>query len=260
MAKRFTATEIWDEDWFLDMPNEYKLFWFYLLATCDHAGLFKVNLRSFCGLNGVKLSSTKALEYFNTGKQRIRVLKENIWLVEDFFVFQYGVNFNLKNRVHNSILELYSKLGVNLRSIRGLIEVTNGVKDKDKDKDIEEECIKEGLLGEIEQFTPSGWNRKPSENEMNLTLPSITSGAVIELFYYSKKQVISEKDVLDMWSVFKKQNFNGIKPYNSPEESYSHFIHWSKTQSINGTHQQSAANGSTKLGTSDARIQRAKEF
>ena len=26
MAKRFSATEIWDEDWFLDMPNEYKLF------------------------------------------------------------------------------------------------------------------------------------------------------------------------------------------------------------------------------------------
>ena len=43
MAKRFTSTEIWNEDWFLDMPAEYKLFWYYMLCECDHAGLFKVN-------------------------------------------------------------------------------------------------------------------------------------------------------------------------------------------------------------------------
>ena len=86
MAKRFTATEIWSEDWFLDMPMEYKLFWYYMLSTCNHAGFFKVNLRSFCGLNGVNLTSTKVLEYFNAGKQRIRVVNNSLWLIDDFFV------------------------------------------------------------------------------------------------------------------------------------------------------------------------------
>lgn len=135
MAKRFTATEIWGEDWFLDMPIEYKLFWYYMLSTCDHAGLFKVNLRSFCGLNGVKLGSKEVLEYFNSGKTRIRVISHSIWFIEDFFVYQYGPSLNPKNRVHESILKLYNKYNINLTSIRGLVEVNDRVKDKDKDKD-----------------------------------------------------------------------------------------------------------------------------
>ncbi len=135
MAKRFFATEIWEEDWFLEMPLEYKLFWFYMLAACDHAGLFKVNLRSFCGLNEVKLSSKTALEHFNNGKIRIRVVSESIWLIEDFFVFQYGPGFNPNNRMHESIENLYVKNKIELTSIRGLKDLKDRVKDKDKDKD-----------------------------------------------------------------------------------------------------------------------------
>ncbi len=136
MAKRFTATEIWNEDWFLDMPTEYKLFWYYMLSNCDHAGLFKLNLRSFCGLNEVKLTSTIALNYFNAGKQRIRVISESIWFIEDFFVYQYGTTFNWNNRVHESIGELYKRQKIELTSIRGLLDLKDRVKDKDKDKDI----------------------------------------------------------------------------------------------------------------------------
>lgn len=135
MAKRFTATEIWNEDWFLDMPMEYKLFWYYMLSTCNHAGFFKVNLRSFCGLIGVNLTSTIALEYFNAGKQRIRIINNSLWLIDDFFVYQYGATLNKGNRVHASIVKEYLRHGVNLTSIRGLVEVKEGVKDKDKDKD-----------------------------------------------------------------------------------------------------------------------------
>lgn len=135
MAKRFTATEIWEEDWFLEMPTEYKLFWYYMLSNCDHAGLFKLNLRSFCGLNEVKLTSTIALNHFNTGKQRIRVISESVWFIEDFFVYQYGTTFNWNNRVHASIGELYKRQKINLTSIRGLLDLKDRVKDKDKDKD-----------------------------------------------------------------------------------------------------------------------------
>ena len=131
MAKRFTSTKIWSEDWFLDMPNEYKLFWFYLLSECDHAGIFKVNLRSFCGQLEVKIDLDKALLFYNVDKQRIRVIKKGLWLVEDFFFFQYGDKLNTKNRVHNSILELYQFHDISLTSIRGLNEVKDGVKDKD---------------------------------------------------------------------------------------------------------------------------------
>jgi hypothetical protein len=135
MAKRFTATEIWGEDWFLAMPIEYKLFWYYMLANCDHGGLFKVNLKSFCGLNEVKVTTTNALKYFNEGKERIRVINSSVWYVEDFFVFQYGTTFNTNNRLHASIQKLYEKLGIELTSIRGVLDLIDGVKEKEKDKE-----------------------------------------------------------------------------------------------------------------------------
>lgn len=150
MAKRFTATDIWEEDWFLEMPIEYKLFWYYMLATCDHAGLFKVNLKSFCRLNEVKLTSKAALQYFNNGKQRIREVSENLWLIEEFFVYQYGETFNANNRLHESILCLYQKNKIELTSIRGLKDLKDRVKDKDKVKEIKgirKEGMGENLKG-----------------------------------------------------------------------------------------------------------------
>ncbi len=135
MAKRFTSTEIWGEDWFLDMPIEYKLFWYYILSNCNHAGIFKVNLRVFCSLNDVKLDLNKALNFYNNGKDRIRVINDNLWLIEDFFFYQYGEVLNLNNRVHDSIEKLYNRYEVKLSTIRGLKEVKERVKDKDKDKD-----------------------------------------------------------------------------------------------------------------------------
>lgn len=123
MAKRFTATEIWDEDWFLELPLEYKLFWFYILSACDQAGLFKINVRSFCSLNNVEIDIDKAYQLYNKGKNRLRKVNGSNWLIEDFFHFQYGQNLNLNNRVHQSIERIYSKHGVNLGSIRGLNEV-----------------------------------------------------------------------------------------------------------------------------------------
>lgn len=141
MAKRFTSTEIWEEDWFLDMPNEYKLFWYYMLSMCNHAGLFKVNVKKFCGLNEVNLTSTKALEYFNAGKQRIRVISESVWLIEDFFFFQYGTTFNPNSKVHASIETVYNQHNIKMTSIRGLTDLKERVKDKDKE-------IKKGGVGE----------------------------------------------------------------------------------------------------------------
>jgi hypothetical protein len=133
MPKRFTATEIWEEDWFLEVPNDYKLFWYYMLSNCDHAGLFKVNLRSFSSLLEVKVSSSSALSYYNIGKERVRVINESLWLIEDFFSFQYGHSFNINNPMHRGIKLLYDRNGIELTSIRGLKEVKLTLKEKDKD-------------------------------------------------------------------------------------------------------------------------------
>lgn len=155
MAKRFTETDIWEEDWYLSMPKDYKLFWFYMLSMCDHAGFFKVNLRSFCALNEVTVTSPTALEHFNSGKDRIRILNDTLWFIEDFIVFQYGTTFNINNPLHRGIKKLLDKNEISLESVRGLKEIimtpkrpqnedSLGLKDKDKDIYKEEDSKIEG--------------------------------------------------------------------------------------------------------------------
>lgn len=141
MAKRFIGTDIWGQDWFLDMPNDYKLFWNYIICECDHAGLYKVNAKTFGRMIESKVNPDTALTFFNHEKVRVRVITPSLWFIEDFITFQYGVQLNSANRVHNSILKLLGQVGVKLGSIRGQVGVTEGatrvrVKDKDKDKDI----------------------------------------------------------------------------------------------------------------------------
>lgn len=126
MAKRFTSTDIWEEDWFLEMPSDYQLFWFYMLSKCDHAGFFKVNVKTFNLIKECKISGTKAVEYFNSGKDRVREVKDGFWFIEDFIQFQYGHYLNQNNRLHFSILERLEKFEVKLTSIRGLREGKNG--------------------------------------------------------------------------------------------------------------------------------------
>lgn len=126
MPKRFTATEIWEEDWFLDMPNEYKLFWFYILSACDQAGFFKINTKSFCALNNVIISTETAIELFNKGKKRLRKVNGSLWLLEDFFKFQYGHKFNPNNKMHLGIEKIYDKHGVKISSLQGVETLSGG--------------------------------------------------------------------------------------------------------------------------------------
>lgn len=136
MSKRFHDTEIWKQDWFLELPDEYRTLWIWIKDTCDHAGIWKPNKKLLELLTGKPIDLKKALLLFNNyEKQRIRPLENGRWFLEDFISFQYGNHLNPNNRVHSSILSVLDKNGVKLTSIRGLFEVKHRVKEKDKDKD-----------------------------------------------------------------------------------------------------------------------------
>lgn len=157
MAKRFTDTEIWKEDWFLDLSNDEKLFWFYLKDSCNHAGIWKVNERQFEFILGSRLPLSEFLLRSNVGSERIVDLGSGNWYLKKFVKFQYGEILNENNRVHKSILKALTdsnidtnSFEVKLGSIRPLLEVKEGVKDKDKDKD--KENIEK--VSKIEKFQP----------------------------------------------------------------------------------------------------------
>jgi hypothetical protein len=183
MSKRFTSTELWVEDWFCEMPMEYKLYWYYMLSKCNHAGIFKVNTRMFNNINDCNVNNKTAFDFFNSDKKRIREINENVWLIEDFFYYQYGKSFNIKNRVHKSIYEVYNQYNIALTTIRGLNDVYIG-------DNIEDMCVDTDRVKDTYINTNNINNNKETENLKNSNLfrqPNIpTKDQVWEFFHGAK--------------------------------------------------------------------------
>jgi len=149
MAKRFSDSLKWDDPFFSDLSNDYKLLWIYILDKCDHAGIFKVNKRlaEFC-LN-IKIDWKEVEGVF---KGRIQTLNHEKWFIPKFIYYQYGV-LTENNRVHNSIIQILKKEGV----YKLLERTVQGRKDKDKDKDKEELIntnTKEPIIGRSPKGRP----------------------------------------------------------------------------------------------------------
>jgi len=119
--------------------------------------------------------------------------------------------------------------------------------------EVECKCVLDGVEGE-------GWKTKPGKEFYQLDLDEVKGGAVKQLFKISKNHNLTNDELKGLWYTFKIQNFTGEKFYQSPNDVFSHFINWSKSQNINGTHKQNNSDGKAKLGTSDARTEALRKW
>ena len=117
MAQRFTDTQKWEDEWFTEMSNDYKIIWIYLLDTCDNAGIWKQNIKLLNFSCGTSISLERLAEIF---KGRITKIDTDKWIINKFCVYQYGIDFlNSKNK---AVLSAIKKL-----IIAGLLDVdSNG--------------------------------------------------------------------------------------------------------------------------------------
>jgi len=156
MAKRFTDTMKWDEDWYLDLSLTQKLFWIYICDNCNHAGIFKPNKRLFELLIGDKINLQTFLEQANTGKIRISVLQNGRWYLTGFIEFQYGTNLNANNRVHKSILKLLNDNDLDWDG-----EISEPI--QLSDKEIKNQAQPKDLSEAVDYFLSKGGAKKDGE-------------------------------------------------------------------------------------------------
>lgn len=156
MAKRFTDTEKWKDEWFTDLTNDYKVIWQYLLDTCDNAGIFKKNIKILNIMCNTNVSAEDILRTFNG---RISILSDDKWFINKFCVFQYGSEFlNSKNKAVTSAVQKLIDNGIIDKSMDTLSIVypysidtpsipyqysIDSPKEEDKDKVIDKINIKE---------------------------------------------------------------------------------------------------------------------
>jgi hypothetical protein len=102
MAKRFTDTDKWKDEWYTDLPNDYKIIWQYLLDTCDNAGIYKRNIKLLNIMCNTNVSDTDVLNAF---KLRVTPISDEKWIINKFCVFQYGPDFlESKNKAVVSVV------------------------------------------------------------------------------------------------------------------------------------------------------------
>jgi type IV secretory pathway VirB6-like protein len=141
MAKRFTETGKWKKKWIRELGPEMKLFWFYLLDNCDHAGIWEVDIELAAFQIGIELDESEILNTFN---RKIVPFKPGKWFVPKFIVYQYG-ELNESNRAHNSVIKILTKYKLYKGLTRGLQGHMDMDKELDMDKDKDKGSKKEQL-------------------------------------------------------------------------------------------------------------------
>lgn len=154
MAKRFTDTEKWEDEWFTDLSNDYKVIWFYLLDTCDNAGLWKKNIKKLNYLCNTSISADDLLNVFG---KRINVLTDDKWLIKKFCIVQYGHDFLQSN--NKAVLSAIKKLaieGVTIENIYsndtlsiGYQYSTDTPKEQEQDKVKDKDNVRDIVLEEV---------------------------------------------------------------------------------------------------------------
>ena len=136
MAKRFTDSRKWNDPFFAELSNKYKLLWIYLLDTCNHAGIFKVNMKmmNFC-LNEV-FEKENILKTFG---DRVKVINSDKWFIPKFVSFQYG-SLDVNSNPHKSVIKTLEKERVTQAYLKGCLTLKDKNKDKDKDKERKKIC------------------------------------------------------------------------------------------------------------------------
>jgi len=158
MSKRFSDSDKWTKNkWYRKLSTKHKLFWVYLLDTCDNVGVWEEDIELASYLISEPLDKSEVLKVFN---EQIKIINGGKkWWIRKFVDFQYGVLDinNTKNRPHQCFIKT-------LMRHRLWIDYKNNIHSpKEKEKDKEEVIDKEkGLLRE-KQFNEL-WNKYPNKD------------------------------------------------------------------------------------------------
>lgn len=139
MAKRFTDTDKWRDEWWGSLSNDYRMIWLYLVDSCSPAGIWKKDFRGMSFNCNVQVTEEMIKETFSS-----RLIdRNNFFFILKFLRFQYpkGLNSNKP-----AIVSVRRELALNNLSI--IVNQSFGndyliVKDMDKDKDMVKDKDKE---------------------------------------------------------------------------------------------------------------------
>ena len=160
MAKRLTDSNKWNDSWFTNLPMDIKLVWIYLLDTCDHAGVYKTNIRLLKFQTGSERTEEELIEFF---KERIYITGDK-WFIPKFVTFQYKNFFTNNAPAVKSARELLVNHSIIKPNDNSFITLTQpllnpSIRTKDKDMDTDKD---KAIDKNIDK------NKRMAENTVNI--------------------------------------------------------------------------------------------
>jgi len=197
MAKRFTDSNKWGDDFFAELSPKYKLLWLYMLDSCDHAGLFKVVKKNINFHLDGEYDLAEILEIF---KDKIIVVEEKLWFIPNFITFQYG-NIDSGNSVHESVMKLLGEKGL-LNSFKRVYKGlgNSSVRDKDKEQDKFQEQLQEQVKEQVQaQDKDIGGNRKTKKQPQQTSKFNPPQVSDIKEYCESRKNRVDPEKFFDYY-------------------------------------------------------------
>lgn len=228
MAKRFTDTDLWDKDWFMNLPTRLKCLVKYVRDKCDIAGFWSPNWKLASMHIGEEVTENELLS-IDSGDQ-FEKLPDGKILCIGFVCFQYGENLSEKSPVHKKVMSILDKNKIPY--IYPINRVLNTLQDKeeDKDKDKEEDKVKEEVKDKrekIELVLPYNsdefvlvWNMLVKEPNWRKKTKSALQQSLLKLSKYPESDAIQmmRESLAGGWKgLFElKNNSNGTKKTGHP--------------------------------------------
>lgn len=213
MKRVFTDADIYEDEWYMDLTTDQKLFWDYICRRAEY-GFWKPNKGLAEFQLKIKIDFQKMLRAFNAGKERIKVLENGRWFIPSWVPFQYkGLSMDCK--AHKPIYEFYRANYPYLYDSY-LIAIGN-LQEKEMDKDMEKEkkgvvrgkpTIEEvkaafgekGFPAEAERFfdyyEANGWRvgRNPMKNWRSAVANWLRNGKSFGSVAEKKREKVFKKD------------------------------------------------------------------
>ena len=128
MAKRFTDSGKFRDNWYRKLTPKQKCLWEFLISECSLAGIIEIDLDSLSFHIGEEIT----IEDFEPLNDRIYTLPDNKVFIPKFITFQQK-ELNEHNPAHKNIIEILSKYDIDLslnlenleRGFKGASKVLN---------------------------------------------------------------------------------------------------------------------------------------
>lgn len=136
MSKRFTDTEIWDKQWFMELSLKHKCLIRFIFDKCDVAGIWEANWVLASTYIGEDITEKDIIPI----SSQIQHLRENKYFVPDFIEFQYG-ELSASCKPHIKVIQILKKYNLFDKLNKGYTKGMQPLEEKEKDKEEDKEVM-----------------------------------------------------------------------------------------------------------------------